>query len=149
MYWHTDGRFINIILSATRNFYYFTMVTSWRNKLLFIHVIFQLNWVPYTQGCFVSGVVEIGLMVLNKIFKRKKILSMHFYYFLIISPLEKRMFFLWSWNTFNQECFALNKVEISPAFLEKKLKMWKDKYRVTVIKKFTQVGINWQWTKLD
>ena len=45
-YWRTDGRFINIILSATRNFYYFTMVTSWRNKLLFIHVIFSTKLRP-------------------------------------------------------------------------------------------------------
>ena len=48
---------------------------------------FEQFWIPFTQECFVSTLVEIGLVVLeNKIFK---ILSVYFRYLFIISPWKK------------------------------------------------------------
>ena len=45
---------------------------------------FDQSWIPFTQGCFMQSLVEIGSVVLEKkIFLSS---SMYFSYFIIISP---------------------------------------------------------------
>ena len=56
--------------------------------------LFEQNWIPFAQGCFVPSLVEIGLLVLEK--KIFWILSMYFHYFLIISPWKKAGPFIWT-----------------------------------------------------
>ena len=47
---------------------------------------------PFTQGCFVPSLVEIGPVVLEKTL----ILSMYFRYFVIISPWKRAGPFIWT-----------------------------------------------------
>ena len=54
---------------------------------------FEQTWIIFTQGCFVEGLVEIGLVVLEKFFQ---ILSMYFCYFIIISPWKRVGPFIWT-----------------------------------------------------
>ena len=85
---------------------------------------FGQTWIPFTQGCFVPSLVEIGPMVLKK--KIFLISSMHFRYFVII-PLGKWRgpSFEQTWIPFTQGCFVPSLVEIGPVVLDKKMKMWK------------------------
>ena len=62
--------------------YYFTSISPLRRAWSFIWT--NLNpWVPFTQGCSVPSLVEIGSVVLDKKF------SIFFYYLAIISPLGR------------------------------------------------------------
>ena len=73
-----------------------------RNKLILIerknpHELnvssFEQVWIPFTQGCCVADLVEIGPMVLEqKIFK---ISSMYICSFVIISPWKRAGPFIW------------------------------------------------------
>ena len=46
---------------------------------------FEQTWIPFTQGCFVPCWVEIGQVVLEKIFKFRQCISLYHNYV----PLEK------------------------------------------------------------
>ena len=48
---------------------------------------FEQTWIPFTQGCTVPNLVEIGLVVLG--IEDFLILSMYFGYFAIISPWKR------------------------------------------------------------
>ena len=53
---------------------------------------FEKNWIPTTQGCSVSRLVEIGPVVLEKIFKFQHCIC----YFVIISPWKRAWPFIWT-----------------------------------------------------
>ena len=86
---------------------------------------FEQTWISFTRGCFVSSLVEIGLVVLEKIFR----LCKYIFALSLLSPLVKGcgpsyMSYEQSWIPFIQECFVSNLVEIGSVDLEKG-KMWK------------------------
>ena len=55
---------------------------------------FEQTWIPFTQGCFVPSLVEIGPVFFEK--KIFLILSMYFHYFVIISPWKMAGPFIWT-----------------------------------------------------
>ena len=73
----------------------------WRRRFLNFVNVFLLfrNYLPWEKGGpflnkFVSGLIEVGSMVLeNKIFL---IASLYFHYFLIISPWNRVELFIWT-----------------------------------------------------
>ena len=81
---------------------------------------FEQTWIPFTQGCFVPSLVEIGSVVLErKIFEFRQII-------LAISKLSS----LWrgqgpsfeqNWIPFTEECFVPSLVKIGLVVLEKKI----------------------------
>ena len=89
-----------------------------------IYWFFIWTWIPFTQGCFVPSLVEIGPVVLEK-----KIFKFCQCIFTIssLSPLGKGRgpSFEQIWIPFTQGCFVPSLVEIGPVVLEKKMKMWK------------------------
>ena len=52
---------------------------------------------PFTEGCFVPSLVEIGQVVLENGFLK----SMYFWYFLIISPWKRAWPFIWAKSNSN------------------------------------------------
>ena len=48
--------------------------------------LFVQPWVPFTQGCFMSSLVEIDPMILQTILRFS---SMYFCYFVVIPPFKK------------------------------------------------------------
>ena len=85
---------------------------------------FEQTWIPFTKGCFVLSLVEIGLVVLEK--KIFKIFSIYFGYFFIISPWKRTGPFIWTnLNPFAQGYIVPSFVEIGPVVLEKKSKIGK------------------------
>ena len=76
--------------------------------------LFEKKWIPFTQGCFVPKLVEIGPVVLDNVFSL----------FRNYLPWEKGMTlnlnnFEQIWIFFIQECFVPSLVEIGPVVLEK------------------------------
>ena len=87
------------------------------------------TWIPFTEGCIVSSLVEIGPVALQrKIFFK---ISLYFYiyifilykfslylsYFVIISPWKKVRPFIWiNLNPFSKGCFVPSLDEIDPVF---------------------------------
>ena len=63
-------------------FRYFVIISPWKRVGPFIWT----NFIPFIQGCFVQSLVEIGSLVLKKIFKN---LSIYFCYFVFYLPLKK------------------------------------------------------------
>ena len=64
-------------------FSYFIIISSWKGHC----PSFEQNWIPFTQGCLVLSLVDIGSVVFEK--KIFKISSIYFRYFLIISPWKR------------------------------------------------------------
>ena len=58
----------------------------------FIGSSFEQTWIPFTQGCFVPKLVEIGPVVLEK--NILKFCKVYFHYFIIISPWKRSMPFI-------------------------------------------------------
>ena len=59
---------------------YFLIISHWKREWSFI---WKINWIPFTQGCFVSSLVEIGLVIFEKkIFFRQCIFVVSWLYFL-------------------------------------------------------------------
>ena len=80
--------------------------------------VFEQTWIYFTHGCFMQRVVEIGWMVLQK-------LTIHFYYFPIISFWVRTLSLIWTnLNPLHPRMFVPSLLEIGPVVLEKK-KMWK------------------------
>ena len=77
---------------------------------------FEQTWIPFTQGCTVEGLVEIGPVVLEK-----KIFNFCQY---ILFGKGQSSSFEQTWIPFIKECFLPSFVEIDPVVLEKKMKMW-------------------------
>ena len=94
-----------------------TYFVIFRNNLpLEKEVVLYLKkkWIPFTQGCFVPKLVEIGPVVLDNVFSL----------FRNYLPWEKGMTlnlnnFEQIWIFFIQECFVPSLVEIGPVVLEK------------------------------
>ena len=87
----------------------------------------HLNWIPFTHGCFVLSLVEIGPVVLE-IRDFFFISSMYFRWFVIIFPWKRARWspsFEQTWIPFTQGFFVPSLFEIGPVVLEKKIKMWK------------------------
>ena len=76
---------------------------------------FEQTWIPFTQGCFVSSLVEIDPVVLEKkIFK-----FLYFRYFVIIFPWKRAGPFIWTnLNPYIQECFVLVWLKLAQWFWE-------------------------------
>ena len=93
-------------------FHYFVIISPWKR----VGPSFEQSWIPFTQGCFVPSLVEIGSVILEK--KLFLILSMYFRYFVIISPWERVGPFIWTnLIPFNQWCIVPSLVEIDPVDL--------------------------------
>ena len=58
-----------------------------------ITCMFEHTWKHITQGCFVQSLVEIGIVVLEKIFKTNQCIS---YFPAITSPWKKVLSFIWT-----------------------------------------------------
>ena len=93
-------------------FGYFLVISPWHGSS------FEQTWIPFTQRCFVSSLVEIGPVVLEKkIFK----FFMYFCYFVFISPWKRAwLFILTNLNPLTQGCFVPSSVEIGSIVLERK-----------------------------
>ena len=86
--------------------------------------LFVKPWVPLTKSYFVPSLVEIGPVVLEKIFKFCQCI----FAILKLSPLRKRHVLSCekkTWIAITQGCFMPSLVKIGPIVLEKKMKMWK------------------------
>ena len=84
----------------------------------------KLTWIPFTQGCFVPSLVEIGSVVLEKkIFEFRQCI----FAISLLSPLGEGWgpSFEQTWICFTQGYFVPSLVEIGQVVLEKKMKMWK------------------------
>ena len=93
-------------------FGYFLVISPWHGSS------FEQTWIPFTQRCFVSSLVEIGPVVLEKIFK----FFMYFCYFVFISPWKRAwLFILTNLNPLTQGCFVPSSVEIGLVVIEKKI----------------------------
>ena len=76
--------------AQSRHNYYTIMLIMKKNIYLFIRIewsLFVRTRVPFTQGCFVPSLFEIGTLVLAK--NMFSSLSIHFPFFVIFLPLEK------------------------------------------------------------
>ena len=62
-------------------------------KGVVLHLKYK-NWMLFTKGCFVTSLVEIGPVVLEK--KILKSFSIYFYYFIMIFPLRRAWPFIWT-----------------------------------------------------
>ena len=96
---------------------------------LFYHCpSFEQTWIPFNKGKYVPNLVEIGPVVLEKIFKSYQF----FYHFPILSPLGRACMALHLKKKilFTKGYFVPSLVEIGQVDLEKKMKLWKD-YRRT------------------
>ena len=50
-------------------FRYFTIISPWKGR----DPTFEQTWIPFSQGCFETSLVEIGLAVIEKkIFKLRQ-----------------------------------------------------------------------------
>ena len=97
---------------------YFAIITHWKRAESFIEQIL----IPFTQGCIVprfdwnrpnGSEVEGFFFFIYECFFRL---------FVIISLLNMAESFIWAnLNTFTQECFVPNLVEIGPFNLEKNI----------------------------
>ena len=79
--------------------YIITLIKRRKNTIIIILMrikwfFFEQNWIPFTQGCFVPSLVEIGSVVLEK--KISLISTMYFHYFVIISPWKRAGPFIWT-----------------------------------------------------
>ena len=85
---------------------------------------FDEIWIPFTQGCFVSSLDEIGPMVIEK--KIFKYLSMYFCYFVIISSWKRAGPFIWTnLNPFFPRMLCAKFDWTWPSGSGEKMKMWK------------------------
>ena len=83
---------------------------------------FEQTWLPFTQGCIVPSLVEIGSVVLKK--RIFKFLQFFFRYFVIICPWKRVGPSIWTnLNHHHLRMFVSNLVEIGSDVLEKKMKM--------------------------
>ena len=81
---------------------------------------FRQTWIPFTQGCFVPSLVEIGSVVLEKkIFEFRQCILV----IALLSPLGEGWgpSFEQTWIPFNQGYFVPSLVKIGPVVLEKKI----------------------------
>ena len=70
-------------------FHYFVIISPWKRA----GPLFEQTWIPFTQGCIVSRLIEIGPLVLKK---NLLMSSMYYRYFVIISTLKKTGPFIWT-----------------------------------------------------
>ena len=77
---------------------------AWNIKTTIISPLFEQTFIYFTQGCFVPKLVEIGSVVLEKIFKFRQFI----FTLLLLSPLEKGRgpLFEGTWIPFTQGWFV-------------------------------------------
>ena len=110
--------------SINTYYYIITLIKRRKKPLLilgeFIGSSFKDTWIPFTQGCFVPRLVEIGSVVLEK-----KIFKFRHCLFTIsqLSPLGngRGPSFEQTWIPFILGCFVPSLVEIGSVVLEKKI----------------------------
>ena len=79
---------------------------------------FEQTWIPFTRGCFVPSLVEIGSVILEKkIYEFRQCI----FAFSLLSPLGEGWgpSFEQTWIPFTQEYFVPSLVKIGPVVLEK------------------------------
>ena len=106
-------------------FRYFLTIFLWkRAKPLLVQ-----NWIPFTHGCIVPSLVEIGPVVLEKkIFNIFKIILLFRHYL----PLEKGVaLHLYKLNPSTQKCFVSSLVKIGAVVWRKRFKCEKFTDRLT------------------
>ena len=81
------------------------------------------DFVPFSRGYFVPSLVEIGPVVLEKIFKSCQFIFIISQIYPLLEGLGPS--FEKTWIPFTQGYFVPSLVEIGPVVLEKKMKMWK------------------------
>ena len=81
---------------------------------------FEQTWIPFTQGCFVPSLVEIGSVVLERKFFK---ICQCIFAISQLSPLGKGQgpSFEQTWIPFTQGYFVPSLVKIGPVVLEKKI----------------------------
>ena len=100
--WATSLTWENSSNSIKTYDYIITLIKGRKNPLsLFLG--FVKPWVPFIQGCFVPNLMETGPVVLKKILKVGKCISI----ILILSPLEKNTFLLLNKVEFPLHKYAL------------------------------------------
>ena len=125
---HMRNQFKSINTFVQSNAYIITLICRGKNDhLLFITEwsLFVKHWVPFIKGCFVPSFVEIGSVVLKKIF----VFKFRQFIFAIswLSPFGKGRdpSFEQTWIPFSQGCFVPRLFEIGPVVLEKRMNMRK------------------------
>ena len=124
--------------------YIITLIQRIKKKLnenLLVHS-FEQTWIPFTQGCFVPRLVEIGPVVLENILKFRKV---YFHYFIIISPWKRAGPFIWT-----------NLNPLHPRMLcakfgiqkDRQTDGWTDRRRTTVIRK-AHLSFQFRWAKKE
>ena len=97
--------------SGEEEFYFVNVFSVFCNYLPFEKrrgPLFEQNWIPFTEGCFVPSLVEIGSVVLeNKIFKFCDLVIISFwkkagpFIWTNVNPLQPRMLcakYFWNWH---------------------------------------------------
>ena len=141
--WATSLTWENSSNHLTKYDYIITLIKRRKKKNLreIIGSSFEEICIPFTQGCFVPSLVEIGSVVLAKrIFQFHQCLFSLFQNYI---PLEKWRCpsFEQTWIPFTQGCFVPSLAEIGPVVLEK-MKMWKI-YRLTDGQADRRLGLSW------
>ena len=77
---------------------------------------FDSSWIPFTQVCFVSSLIEIGHVVLEKF-------RQYIFVILLLYPLRKGRgpSFEQVWMPLTWECFVPSLIEIAPMVLDEKI----------------------------
>ena len=116
---------------------------------------FEQTWIPFTQGCIVPSLVEIGQVVLEKkIFKN---FVNVFYYFIIISPWKRgRPFICRNLNFLHSKMLCAKFGWNGSVVLEKKVKSLQvynnnnnnnnDRHQTNLIRK-THLSLPLRWAK--
>ena len=97
---------------------------------------FKKKWIPFTQGCLILNLVEIGPVVLEE--KFLKFVS-RFSFWNYLFALKNK------WITFTQGCFVSILVEIIPVVLKKILKHCRYISRFFVIISFWKRAGSFIW----
>ena len=119
-----------IFKSCQFNFFYFPIISPLGMEWSFIWT----DFVPFSRGYFVPSLVEIGPVVLEKIFKSCQFIFIISQLYPLLEGLGPS--FEKTWIPFTQGYFVPSLVEIGPVVLEKKMTMWKV-YRQTYIRRMT------------
>ena len=100
----------------------FVIISPWNKERPLTSL--EETWISFTKGWFMPSLVEIGLMVPEKIFK----ICQRIFTISWLSPLRKERgpSFEETWISVTQECFVPSLVEIGPVVLKKKMKMLKN-----------------------
>ena len=134
-----------IIKACSKNLHNIFFVENSKTQSFFptsVGLKWPFTWIPFTQGCFISWLAEIGF-----VFLEKKISKFHLCIFAILFYLSLAQ--NKTWIPFTQGCFMLSLIEIGTVSLEKRnFKFCQCLFRYFVI--ISPWGRAWAfiWTKL-